>query len=242
MKSTTLLALACGAAALVALFATGAGAHPNHTAVGDRYVKLVAEDGRLRLVYSLSYGPVGAADARQGMDANHDGRLTAAESKAAAEALAARLSREVHLAVDGAPVVLRWQEPFVGPPSGPIDTSPLTVELSANVPLEPGESIVKLVDVPELENIERSDYGFEARPPAELLASGQGDAPTAQERLVSFLDRRSHGRRLLTVRVKLPGERRRTRWAAVVAGVVLVVSGGIALLARRRVSGRRTGT
>lgn len=206
-------------------------------------MKLVAEEGRVRVVYSLSYGPMGAASARQRMDANRDGRLSAAETSAAARALGDRLASEVAVSVDGDPVALRWDPPFVGPPSGPVDTSPLTIELSAVVELEGGESLVRLVDLPTLEDIERSDYGFEARPPAELLASGAGDAPSAQERLVSFLDRRTSGPRVVSARVRLPGGTFGGRWAWIgaVAAVVLVLGGGV-WLARRRVSGRRTGT
>lgn len=225
-----------------ALVTTVASAHPQHTAVGDRYVKLVAEDGGLRVVYSVSYGPMGAAAARQRMDANHDGRLTAAETKAGARALGARLAREARLTVDAEPVPLRWGEPFVGPPSGPVDTSPLTIELSAAVELPGGESVVQLVDVPTLENVERSDYGFEARPPAELLASGSGAAPSAQERLVSFLDRRSRGPRVVSARVRLPVRVTRAAWIAACGVAALLVVGVGLWLARRRISGRRTGT
>ncbi len=206
-------------------------------------MKLVAEEGRLRVVYSLSYGPMGAASARQRMDENRDGRLTAAETTAAARALGERLAREVGLTVDGDRVALRWDSPFVGPPSGPVDTSPLTIELSATVELAGGESLVRLVDLPTLDDIERSDYGFEARPPAELLASGAGDAPSAQERLVSFLDRRTHGPRVVSARVRLPGGTLGGRWWWIggVAAVILVLGGGVWLV-RRRVSGRRMGT
>jgi hypothetical protein len=222
--------------------ASVASAHPQHTAVGDRYVKLVAEDGRLRVVYSVSYGPMGAADARQRMDANRDGRLTVTEAKAGARALGARLAREARLTVDGDPVALRWDEVFVGPPSGPVDTSPLTIELSAAVELPDGESVVRLVDVPTLENVERSDYGFEARPPAELLASGSGDTPSAQERLVSFLDRRARGPRVVSARVRLPVGASRTAWIAAGASAALIVAGVGVWFVRRRISVRRTGT
>ena len=100
MRSPLLARTALLAAGLL-LAVAGAGAHPQHTAVGDRYVKLVAEEGRLRVVYSVSYGPIGAARARQAMDVNHDGRLTARETKAAARALGARIGRRAHLSVDG---------------------------------------------------------------------------------------------------------------------------------------------
>jgi hypothetical protein len=204
-------------------------------------VKLVAEEGRLRVVYSLSYGPMGAAQERQRMDENEDGRLTAAETSAAARALGARLSDGAKLTVDGEPVELHWDAPFVAPAAGPIDTSPLTIELSASVDLPGGESHVRFVDLPSLPNVERSDYAFEAREPAELLASGSGDAPAARERLVSFLDRRASGPRVVALHVRLPGGGM-PRLAWIVLGVAIVGLVGGALIWRARVSGRRTGT
>jgi hypothetical protein len=217
--------------------------------VGDRYVKLVFEEGHLRLVYSVSYGPIGAARARQGMDENRDGRLTTAETRAAARSLGARIVRAARLSVDGAPVSLAFGEPFVGPAAGPVDTSPLTIELSATVELPAGESLVRLSDLPELDGVERSDYAFEARAPVELLASGSGDDASGSERLVSFLDRRARGPRVLTARVRLPGTRL-PGTHAIAAGAALAVLIGVGGVwwARRRsrrrspVSEPRTGT
>lgn len=181
-------------------------AHPNHTAVGDRYVKLVAEGGQLRVVYSLAYGPIGAAMVRRSMDTNRDGRLTGGETLAGAVALAKRISKGARLTVGGAEMPLEWDRPFVAPAGGAVDASPLTIELSVAVPLEGGETVVLLEDLPNLEGIERSDYAFEAKPPADLLASGEGQTPTGQERLISMLDRRATGgRRLVSMRVRLPG-------------------------------------
>jgi len=222
--------------------APGAGAHPQHTAVGDRYVKLVAEESGLRVVYSLSYGPIGAAGARRTMDKDHDGRLSAAESMAGARALGERIAREAHLRVDGTATPLAWAAPFIAPPKGPVDTSPLTIELTATVALGGGQTLVTLDDVPALDGVERSDYAFEAKAPAELLASGQGDEPNGQERLVSFLDRRASGRRTVSMLVRLPGASR--TWIFIVAGVALgvgVLGGVVFRIVRRRRVRQRTG-
>ena len=225
-------------------------AHPQHTAVGDRYVKLVAEGGGLRVVYSLSYGPIGAAAVRRSMDADHDGRLTPAESAAGARALGDRIAREGHLRVDGTATPLVWATPFVAPNRGAVDTSPLTIELSANVVLGGGETTVSFEDVPALDGVERSDYAFEARMPAELLASGQGDEPTGKERLVSFLDRRAQGRRVVSMRVRLPATSGTWGWlgAGLAFGVGLVgllgwkLARGRRARSRAKVSEPRTGT
>lgn len=225
------------------LAASAAGAHPQHTAIGDRYVKLVAADGVLRVVYNLSYGPIGAARARQAMDTNHDARLTAAETRHGAVALGARLTRKARLSIDGERAPLLWQTPFVGPATGPVDTSPLTIELSTTVPLPPGESLVRFEDLPELDGVERSEYAFESTPASALLAAGEGGSPAGMENHLQFLDRRGGRARVLSARIRMPGSAR--TWWMLPAGAalaLLILGVGVWAVRRRRVSGRRTGT
>ncbi len=203
-------------------------------------MKVVAEAEGFRLVYSLSYGPTGAVATRRRMDANRDGRVSAAESGAEAARLGRRIATDMVVEVDGDRVPIEWSSRFVGPAIGGVDPSPLTIELGTTLPLGPGEHTVSLMDV-GLDEIERSDYGFDASAPAVLVASGSGASPGSVERLVSFLERSEAPERRVTARFRLPGSASPPWliWAGVAA---LVIAAAVGLVVRRRLSARRTGT
>lgn len=197
-------------------------------------------------MYSLSYGPAGAVATRRKMDSNRDGLITAAESRAEATRLGRQIAGDMVVEVDGDPVPIEWASPFVGPRAGGVDPSPLTIELGATVPLDPGEHTVSVVDVVGLDEIERSDYGFDATSPAVLVASGSGTSPSGIERLVSFLERAGAEERRVTARFRLPGSAS-SGWIIWAGAAALVSAFAVVLVvnrarARRRATAPRTGT
>lgn len=195
-------------------------------------MKLVGEAAAVRLVYSMSYGPSAALAVRRRMDADRNGRITAAESRAEAARVGRRIAVDLRVEVDGDRVPIEWGIPFVGPATGTLDPSPLTIELQATVPLDPGEHAVSLVDV-GLDDVDRTDYGFDASAPAVLVASGEGASPAGTERLVSFLERTGGvTERRVTARFRLPGSAT-SPWPIAAAGTAVVLVSCAVLLVRR---------
>jgi len=80
----------------------------------NRYVKITAMDGQLRLAYTILYGDLPAEEARRKMDANRDGTLSPDEAHAFGEALGRAVGARLTLELDGQRVPVGFAQAEVG--------------------------------------------------------------------------------------------------------------------------------
>jgi nickel/cobalt exporter len=116
------------------LAATAAGAHPLGNFTVSHYAGFTASGDGLQLRYVLDHAEIPAFQERQAADANHDGRISAAEEAAYLRARGAALLRGLSLEMDGHPMAptligqrLAWM-----PGAGGLRT--LRLELEARAP------------------------------------------------------------------------------------------------------------
>src|SRR6185436_1817512 len=137
-----------------ALISAGrASAHPEFSPVTvNRYLKLdlVAGD-EVRLAYSVMFGAGPALAERRLADANADGRLDEAETRALGARLAASLTGKLTVTVDGAPGRLQFEPPSVGLAGAEVGPSPFSVDLVARLACPgAGPHLLSLGDATEL--------------------------------------------------------------------------------------------
>ena len=108
--------IALAAVAVVAVARAAPAAAHVAPSVGDnnRYVKVTPLGDRLRLAYTVIYGQFPGALLRKTIDANHDGAIDDAESRAFGAALAARVAAGLEVTIDGARRPVAWREIVVG--------------------------------------------------------------------------------------------------------------------------------
>jgi len=215
-------------------------AHLGHLVLGaERYVKLDAAPGELRVVVSLMLGPSEARRALEPADTDGDGSVSEPEAQAYLAGWGAELARELVVSVDGAPAEgLRWRDGVLDP-LGPIAAQPVTVEMVAHVPLEGGEHTLGVRDTMDLARLERTDVVFRARDGATLLRAGAGERPRDLEPELSFgRDYAPRGGRVFAAAVRTPEEPRGGGAVALLAlaalGLLALLGALVALVARRR--------
>ncbi len=222
-------------AATFALWSSAAWAHPGHLGIrADRYLKLEVSPKRLRLVVSLTLGPVAATRWLRAADTNGDGKVSEAEAEASMKRWTEALDRELPVEIDGKGVKLRWASPFLDP-IGEIDGRPVTVEMTGLVHLDGGRHHIVLRDKMLQEAFDRTDVAIEARPPVRLLAAGAGERPS--ERLRRFAVVKGERLDAVGVLVQLPGEQqaeRRRLGSYLALGALAVLGLAVWLGARRR--------
>lgn len=108
-----------GVRALVVVLVVGAAAVARaHVAPSlddnNRYVKLTPLGDRVRLAYTVYFGEVPGAAMRREIDADHDGRISDAESRAFAAKLGEQVRGALDVTIDGAAAPVAWQEVDVG--------------------------------------------------------------------------------------------------------------------------------
>ena len=212
------------AALLCLVLAPAAHAHLGHVVMrAERYLKLDAERGGVRLVVSLTLGPEQTLRVARAADRDGDGVVSRAEADAYMRQWAEGLASDLPVEVDGEPVPVSWGEPFFDP-IGPIRSVPGAVEMVAHVPLEPGRHRVSLRDAMRREAFDRTDVAFEGQPGTEVLASGPGAHPTQRVRSISYGG--NDAPEQLTLEVRLPGMPPLHRWTLVLTLAVLVLLGG----------------
>ncbi len=223
------------AAVLASLCVTPiARAHLGHVVLrAERYLKLDAEPGGVRVVVSLTLGGEETARVMAAADADSDGTVTSAEADAYMAEWGAGLVEDVPLEVDGAAFVPEWGEAYFDP-IGPIQSVPGAVEMVAHIPLDGGEHTVTMRDRMRVEAFDRTDVAFTAQPTCEVLASGPNETPT------EIVERFAYGREsvpdALTAQFLLPGMTDTQRVLAYAGGGLAVVLAGLAwwAVARRR--------
>ena len=215
--------------------ASAARAHPGHLGIrADRYLKLEVSPKGLRLVVSLTLGPVAATRWLRAADTNGDGKVSEAEAEASMKRWTEALDRELPVEIDGKGVKLRWTNPFLDP-IGEIDGRPATVEMTGLAALDGGRHHIVLRDKMLQEAFDRTDVAIEAVPPARLLAAGPGERP--DERLRRFAVVKGERLDAVGVLVELPGEQQaeRRRFGTYLAlGALAVLGLAVWLGARRR--------
>ena len=176
----------------IAVFASAghAAAHPEYaSATVNRYleVDLVAPD-RMRLAYTELVGPQPALRARKAADANGDGKLDAAETRALGETLRAAVAGGLELTIDGARVTPVFDAPQVGLAGDAVAPSPFSIDLVATLPLQGvGPHEVRIDDRTAEAQLGETELRLEESPATTLIAAHRG--PTGDERETHFLFR-----------------------------------------------------
>jgi hypothetical protein len=207
-------------------------AHLGHLVLrAERYVKIDAAPGEVRVVVSLMLGPSEARRALEPADTNGDGALSRAEADAYLAGWGAELEREVRIELDDAPAEgVVWRDGVLEP-IGPIAAQPVTVERIAHLALPGGEHAVRVRDAMDVARFERTDVVFQARDGATLSRAGLGAEPQDLETSLSFgSDFAPVGGRIFTASVVTPEEPADARalLAGVLGGAVLAVLAAIA--------------
>lgn len=131
----------------------------------NRYLKVTPQADGIRLAYTVFFGEIPGASERKLIDANHDGQIDDAESKAYGDKLAAQVAAAIQLDLDGKTVPVTWQVVDVGMGSPDVAAGAFSVDLityvcgtgtathrlnlrdNFRVP-RPGETDVKVEDSP----------------------------------------------------------------------------------------------
>ena len=185
-----------------ASFAPVAHAHLGHVVLrAERYLKLDVAPGEARIVVSLSLGGEETRRVLGAADTDASGDVTPAEAEGYLAAWGAGLQDELPMSVDGTPVSVRWEEPYLSP-QGPVTATQGTVEMIARVPLEAGVRTLSLTDHMRGERFDRTDVAFEVRSGAELLASGLGAEPARAVPRIALGPAKDA--RVITMRVRVP--------------------------------------
>ena len=107
-----------GAVLAVTLVAVVAGRAAAHVAPSvddnNRYIKVTPLADRVRLAYTVFFGEIPGAQARQSIDANRDGTIAADEASAFGQQLAAEVAGAADVTVDGVQTKLAWKTVDVG--------------------------------------------------------------------------------------------------------------------------------
>jgi len=211
-------------------------AHLGHLVLrAERYVKIDAAPGEVRVVVSLMLGPSETRGALEPADTDEDGSVSRAEADAYLVGWAAELKNEIVISVDGAPAAdVVWRDGVLEP-IGPIAAQPLTVEMIAHVAIAGGEHRVSVRDTMDLARFERTDVAFHARDGATLLRAGLGAEPRELERELSFGREFSPaGGRVFTSVVTTPEDETSPLWFVAIGAALLVIGAIVVLVVKRR--------
>jgi hypothetical protein len=209
-------------------------AHLGHVILrAERYLKLDASEDDTRIVVSLTLGPSEGARVLGAADANGDHDVSQAESDAYLAQWGDGLRTDLPIEIDGATYEATWTEGYMEP-IGPVGPTPLTVEITAHLPLAQREHFVRFRDRMRREVFDRTDVAFRAHDGAELIACGPGEGPTSIENDFGFVAGGADAPEVFAARLRFP--RRSDASPAMIVGPVLAITIVVALfaLARRR--------
>ncbi len=174
--------LTCGALFLQSI----AAAHLGHQVQrAERYLKLDAAAGELRVVVSLTLGPSETVRVMDAADENKDGEVSRAETDAYMASWGVGLATELPIEIDGERVPLEWGEPYLDP-MGPVMPVPGAVEMVARIPISGGRHRIVLRDGMQSEKYDRTDVAFESRDGVTLVASAKSSEPTSAHERLAF--------------------------------------------------------
>jgi hypothetical protein len=217
----------------------------------NRYLKLTPLGDRVRIAYTVFFGEIPGASERRGIDANRDGRIDDAESKAFGDRLAAQVAQAIELEVDGARQPIRWTTIDVGMGTPDVAAGSFSVDMVAYPCLatargrhrivlrdklqlpRPGETEVKVEDSPGV-TIDHARVGAADDPSYDYKFVGAG-GPISDDGLDLLFNAGPKApvtadnvcSAPVTPGSKLP-------WILIPAGVIVVALAGFLLYRRRK--------
>jgi hypothetical protein len=172
------------------IFGGRATGHPEYApSTVNHYVKFdLVAPGAMRIAYTVMVGPAPAAAWRRAADANGDGRIDEAESRAIGERARVAVAKGIALVVDGKAVTPEFDAPVVGMAGDTVAPSPLSVDLVAHVAMG-GDSqhTVRFDDATVEPQIGETEVLVEESPTTRLVASHRG--ASGEEKQTRFLFR-----------------------------------------------------
>jgi hypothetical protein len=163
----------------IVLAGTRAAAHVA-PAIGDnnRYLKLTPLGDRVRLAYTVFYGEVPGAAMRRVIDANHDGTIDDAESRAFGGRIAREVAAALDVTIDGAHQPVAWAQVVVGLGTPQAAAGAFSIDLVASICLAPprGKHAVLLRDDFRLERPGETEVKVEDSPGVTITATRIGGA------------------------------------------------------------------
>jgi hypothetical protein len=235
------VAIAVALSGVIAIAAV-AHAHLGHVILrAERYLKLDASESDTRLVVSLTLGASEGERILRAADADGSGAVSEGEADAYLAQWGEGLRTDVPIEIDGAPFAATWTEGYMEP-LGAVAPTPLTVEITAHLPVTGRDHEVRFRDHMRREVFDRTDVAFRAHDGAELVTCGPGEAPTERATDTAFGSalggERAADPDTFTARLRYP--RRSEGGATNVAlalGVFVVVVLAAGLYQRRRRTG-----
>lgn len=211
-----------------------ASAHLGHVILrAERYLKLDASETDTRLVVSLTLGPSEGERILAAADANGDHTVSSAEADAYLAQWGDGLRTDVPIEIDGAPFEATWTEGYLDP-IGTVGPTPLTVEITAHLPVRGREHQIRFRDHMRREVFDRTDVAFRAHDGAELVASGPGESPSEPTPDLGLV-RGDAGTDVFTARVRYPGRSDLDlRGVGAAVGALVLVVAAVVVARRRR--------
>jgi hypothetical protein len=214
---------------------TAAEAHLGHVILrAERYLKLDASESDTRLVVSLTLGPDEGARVLAAADANGDHDVSQAEADAYLAQWGEGLRTDVPIEIDGEAIDATWTEGYLEP-IGPVAATPLTVEITAHLPVTQREHVIRFRDHMRREVFDRTDVAFRAHDGAELVSCGGGEDPQGVLNDLSFTADGTDAPDVLTAHVRYPSRSASSPLTvAVPVAIVVVLAVGLVVWRRRR--------
>jgi hypothetical protein len=158
--------LGAAAALWAAAGARPAAAHPEQTpALVNRYLTVAPGGTHLALHIELLFGTIPAAEQRQTMDRDHDGKISLQERSAEVRAWSQRADQLARLTIDGRtiPVPLVAQIDLDGDDS--TSHKPMLIDLAGQIDLGPGEHRIEIDAGPDLPRMGETEIVLDATNP-----------------------------------------------------------------------------
>lgn len=171
------------ALAIAGLVAPAAAVAVAHVApsLGDnnRYLKLTPLGDRVRLAYTIFYGEVPGAELRKTIDANRDGAIDDAESRAFGDRIARELAAALDVTVDGARRPVTWSQVVVGMGTPATAAGTFSIDLVAALCVAPprGKHAIEIRDRFQLARPGETEIRFEDSPGVTVDRARVGDDP-----------------------------------------------------------------